>query len=69
MIKTNLFNFINDISERLSLENIPDFMKDSFNLEEIKIFEENSYLKKSLNRIPKFILQIFKIHIDKNIFN
>ena len=41
----NLFNFINDISERLSLENIPDFMKDSFNLEEIKIFEENSYLK------------------------
>ena len=41
----NLFNFINDISEKLSLDKIPEFMKDSFNLEEIDIFEEKTYLK------------------------
>ena len=41
----NLFNFINDISDKLSLDKIPDFMKASFNLEEINIFDESTYLK------------------------
>ena len=41
----NLFNFINGISERFSLDNIQNFMKESFNLEELNIFEENTYLK------------------------
>ena len=41
----NLFNFINNISNTLSLDKIPIFMKESFNLEEINIFEENTYLK------------------------
>ena len=41
----NLSNLINDISEKLSLDKIPEFMKASFNLEEIDIFDEKTYLK------------------------
>ena len=43
--KGNLFNFITSISETLSLEKIPDFIKSSFNLEKINIFDERTYLK------------------------
>ena len=43
--KGNLFNFINTISESLSLGKIPDFLKNTFNLEKINIFDENTYLK------------------------
>ena len=43
--KENLYNFINAISESLALDKIPDFLKKSFNLEKINIFDENTYIK------------------------
>ena len=43
--KENLFNFITSISESLALDKIPDFLKKSFNLEKINIFDENTYIK------------------------
>ena len=49
----NLFNFINSISKHLSLSKIPYFMKASFNLEEINIFEESTYIK---GVYPKIII-------------
>ena len=50
----NLYNFINSyINNTLSYDKIPDFMKESFNLEEINIFEENTYLK---GVYPKIII-------------
>ena len=51
--RDNLFNFVNGIYNKLFLDKIPDFMKDSFNLEEINIFEENTYLK---GVYPKIII-------------
>jgi hypothetical protein len=41
----NLFNFISDITGALSLDKIPDFIKSSFDLENIDIFNENTYIK------------------------
>ena len=49
----NLFNFINIISNKLSLDKIPDFMKESFNLEQINIYEESTYLQ---GVYPKIII-------------
>ena len=49
----NLYNLIDDISTKLSLDKIPEFMKESFNLEEINIFEEKTYLK---GVYPKIII-------------
>ena len=49
----NLYNLIEDISEKLSLDKIPEFMKASFNLDEINIFEEKTYLK---GVYPKIII-------------
>ena len=43
--KGNLFNFITSISESLQLDKIPDFLKNSFNLEKINIFDESTYIK------------------------
>ena len=43
--KENLFNFITKISEHLSPQKIPDFLKESFNLEKINIFDESTYIK------------------------
>ena len=55
--KGNLFNFINTISEALSLEKIPDFIKNSFNLEKINIFDESTYIK---GVYPKIITSSIK---------
>ena len=56
--KGNLFNFITSISECLSLDKIPDFIKNSFNLEKINIFDESTYIKgvypKIITSSPKF---------------
>ena len=41
----NLFNFINNISSKLPLDQIPDYIKASFNLQENEVFEEGTYLK------------------------
>ena len=49
----NLFNFINIISNKLSLDKIPDFIKESFNLEQINIYEESTYLQ---GVYPKIII-------------
>ena len=43
--KDILFNLINDIIKELSLDKIPDFLKKSFDLENINIFEESTYIK------------------------
>ena len=43
--KDILFNLINDIIKALSLDKIPDFLKKSFDLENINIFEESTYIK------------------------
>ena len=55
--KENLFNFINSISESLSLDKIPDFIRNTFNLEKINIFEESTYLK---GVYPKIITSSLK---------
>ena len=49
----NLFNFISSISNKLSLDKIPDYLKYSFNLQENEVFEESSYLK---GVYPKIII-------------
>ena len=53
----NLFNFINNISSKLPLDQIPDYIKASFNLQENEIFEESSYLK---GVYPKIIVSTLK---------
>jgi len=55
--KGNLFNFINTISETLTLQKIPDFIKNSFNLEKINIFDESTYIK---GVYPKIITSSLK---------
>ena len=55
--KGNLFNFINTISESLQLGKIPDFLKNSFNLEKINIFDESTYIK---GVYPKIITSSLK---------
>ena len=62
IISTSQYNSANKINELFKINA-------NLKSENERLLEENSYLKKSLNRIPKFILQIFKIHIDKNIFS
>jgi len=53
----NLFNFINNISSKLPLDQIPDYIKASFNLQENEIFDESSYLK---GVYPKIIVSTLK---------
>ena len=55
--KGNLFNFITSISESLPLDKIPDFLKNSFNLEKINIFDESTYIK---GVYPKIITSSLK---------
>ena len=55
--KDNLFNFITSISQDLALSKIPDFLKNSFGLEKINIFDENTYLK---GVYPKIITSSLK---------
>ena len=55
--KGNLYNFVDTISKALSLQKIPDFIKNSFNLEKINIFEESTYLK---GVYPKIIISSLK---------
>ena len=43
--KGNLFNFISDISEDLSMDKIPGFIKHTFDLENINIFDEKTYIQ------------------------
>ena len=60
--KGNLFNFLNKISENLSLDKIPDFLRDSFNLEKINIFDESTYLKGVYPKIITSSLKSSKIY-------
>ena len=55
--KGNLANFIQDISEPLSLDKIPDFLKLSFDLENINILDEGTYIK---GVYPKIITSTLK---------
>ena len=55
--KGNLFNFITTISEDLALNKIPDFIKNSFGLEKINIFDESTYIK---GVYPKIITSCLK---------
>ena len=53
-----------------SIHKIDELYKTNANLriENERLSNENEYLKKSINKIPKFILNLYRIHINKNNF-
>lgn len=55
--RENLFNFIESLNRNLSLDKIPDFIKLSFDLGNINIFEESTYMK---GVYPKIIFSSLK---------